>query len=810
MKLRSLLLLSFALILQTLVHAQLPNDVDIKSIQVDKLSDSQIADFYNRAKQSGLNDAQLSEALLAKGMSATELAKLEARLKQVNVSAGATAPSKVVTNTTVVRKQNTATNETYEYEFSATELKVFGARVFSNPSMSFEPNLKLGTPSNYLVGPDDELVVQVYGQSEASYKLTVSPDGNITIPNVGPISVQGLPIQAATQKIKTRLQSTIYSALASGATKIQVTLGNIRSIKVVVTGQAKKPGVYTVSSLATAFNLLYLCGGPNFEGSYRDIQVVRNGRVIQKIDLYPFLTGGNSLSNILLAENDVIHIPYQKQRIQLEGEAKQTGFFEATAKESLAKILEYAGGFTDSAFKKHVTVVRNNGFEKEVKVIPATQLSSYIISGGEIVSIEKVDSEIKNRISLSGAVKRPGLYDVASSKTLVSLLQNAQGAQEYAYLDRILIRRTNADLSTTILSANLNAIIKGIQLDLVLVAKDEVFVASSADLQTKATITIEGEVRSPKQITYSKGITVKDAILLANGFTDKATPTKIEIGRKYRTTDTAISTEYRIAYAINVSTTNDLNALDTTFQLQPFDIIFVRSNPNIGNTAAVSLQGEFQYPGRYIITTKGEKLTHIMERAGGISTFGDIRGASLLRRNTLGLDSLLRSTVKKQLAKTKDTIIQIGNKNQEYEIVAVNISAALADSNSTENIVLQDGDIVIIPMKNQVVKVSGEVLQPSQLSFVDNKKMLHYINRAGGFSPQAYKSKAFLVGANGNAKTIKRFLFFKSYPTVEAGDEIIIPQLPDRSSKKLSTGEIVGITTAVTSLATIVLALIRL
>lgn len=792
------------------VLAQLPNDIDIKSIQVDKLSDSQIAEFYNRAKQSGLSDSQLSEALLAKGMSATELAKLEARLKQVNLAPSANATAKASTNATVVRKQNIATNETYEYEFSATELKVFGAKVFSNPSMSFEPNLKMGTPNNYLVGPDDELVIQVYGQSEASYKLTVSPDGNITIPNVGPIAVQGLPIQAASQKIKSRLQSTIYSALSSGATKLQVTLGNIRSIKVVVTGQAKKPGVYTVSSLATAFNLLYLCGGPNFEGSYRDIHVVRNGKVIQKIDLYTFLAGGNSMGNILLSENDVIHIPYQQRRVQLEGEIKQPGFFEASTKESLAKILEYAGGFTDSAFKKHVTVLRNNGFEREVKVIPASQLSSYTITGGEIVTIEKIDDEIKNRVSIYGAVKRPGLYDIANSKTLLSLLQNAQGTQEFAYLDRVIITRTNPDLSTNILSANVAAIKTGMQPDITLAARDEVFVASSADLQTKATITVEGEVRNPKQIVYSKGITVKDAILLANGFTDKATPTKIEIGRRYRTNDTAISADYRIAYALNVSTTSDLNALDTTFQLQPFDVIFVRSNPNASNTAAVSLQGEFQYPGRYIITTKGEKLTHVMERAGGISTFGDIRGASLLRRSTVGLDSLLRSTVKRQLAKTKDTVIQIGNKNQEYEIVAVNVSAALSDSNSTENIVLQDGDIVIIPMQNQVVKVSGEVLQPSQLSFVGNKKMLHYINRAGGFSPQAFKSKAFLVGANGNAKTIKRFLFFKSYPTVEAGDEIIIPQLPDRSSKKLSTGEIVGITTAVTSLATIVLALIRL
>jgi len=803
------LLLSILVFTNQIGFSQDLSGKDLRSINIDDLSDATIYGYLEKAKQANISDAQLLETLQQRGLPQSEILKLQNRMqgssKTVNASSNNNGPNS--TN----RKYNSPPQNTNSEPLNTFEKQIFGMDLFTNPALSFEPNIQVATPQNYILGVGDEIVINVFGQSEANYKLLINSEGNINIPSLGPISVNGLSIASATNIIKEKLSNSIYRAIKTGHTKIQISLGTIRTIKVIVIGQARKPGVYAVSSLSTLFNVLYLCGGPNVDGSFRSIKLVRNGKLITALDLYSFLFNGDISKNLLLQDNDVINISYIQNRIKLTGAFRKPMYFEVFDRETFEDVLKYAGGFADSAYVGSVTMHHINGKEKVIKVIEPKNYGQLFLTKGDEVFAQYILNRFSNRVTIGGAVARPGNYDISNNLTVAGLIRRADGLKEDAFKTRGFLTRINEDLTKSNISFDVTKILNGLQEDIQLQKNDEVIIVSINTLLESSYVTIEGEVRNPMNYTYRKGMTIKDIIVEAGGFTNAATGKHIEIGR--RITDALEGKEsIEIAKVINIDGDLNYNILDSAIALSPFDIIIVRANPGYFVQKTITIEGEVTLPGKYVLETRNERVSDIIKKAGGVSLLADTRAASLRRINKIGVDSIQKKLLIDKLAggdSTNKTNLK-EQLSQQYDLVAIQLDRILENPRTSEDVLLQEGDILFLPRKDAIVKVRGEVLVPSQLSYIPNENMKIYINRSGGYTSNAVKRKAFVLQANGNAMRIKKFLFFKKYPLIQAGDEIIVPKQSERNNKKLTTGEIIGLTSAIASLATIVVAFLRL
>jgi protein involved in polysaccharide export with SLBB domain len=791
---RSIITLFFALFICYCANSQQLLNQDLRTVQVDGLSDAEIKSFYDKAKTTGMGDAQIIDLLSAKGMPISEITKLQTRIKSLQIG----NPSVPLTNNTSgIRSTISSPNEVVTVTLDSLERQIYGMDLFTTPSLSFEPNLRLATSPGYILGPDDELQINIYGYSEAQYKCRISPEGTISIPNVGQLYINGLTIAAATAKITQKLSSTIYRAISSGKTHVNVTLANVRSIKITVIGQARKPGAYTVSSFSTLFNILYLCGGPNKEGSFRNIQVIRAGGVIKTVDLYKFLNSGDITSNISLQENDVIRIPYYQKRIRLFGEFKRPGYYELNTNENLTEVFNFAGGFSDSAYRQQVRVFQIGGRERKITVLSSADFDKYVPKTGDEVNAERVSNRYENRVSLQGAVNRPGLYDLSEGLTVKQLLQKADGLREEAYTSRASILRLQEDLTREVIAFDVRQILNGSAADIALKKEDVIRIPSILDIKDFPTITVEGEVRRPmNNIPYRTGMTIKDAILDAGGFTEAATGKRLEIGRRIvNAADGKDNTQ--VAEVIVVDTETDLSTYNSSVKLQPNDILVVRNNPGYFVQRTVAVAGEIKYSGKYIIAEKNERLSDLITRAGGLTALADAGAASLERQNR----NYARDTAYK-----KNTLDRLGFDSAAnfltVEKIGINLIEIMRNPHSSVDLILEDGDVIRVPKRDGVVKVRGEVLAPTQLSFIEGEDLDFYISRAGGFTQNAIKRKTFVIEGNGNAKRTRSFFFFKKYPSIKAGDEIYVPRKAE-ARKGLSLGEV----TALASLASIILAI---
>lgn len=807
-----LLLFLFFSIVPALYAQGLLNQ-DLKQIHVDQLSDADILYYYNRMQQAGVSLEQAAQIAAAKGMPQEEIQKLQARLAALLTSKKPGLRSSLSDSLkTTERRQNETTVPMNE---ETVDKKVFGADLFTTTSLAFEPNLRIATPGNYQLGPDDELIVEVFGLSEARYDLKISPDGNVYIQNAGPILVSGLSVEEATAKIRNKLAATIYKAIGTGQTKVQVTLGNIRSISVTVIGAAKKPGTYTISSLATLFNALYLCGGPAENGSYRKIELVRSNKVYKRIDLYDFLLKGSLEGNVRLYDGDVIRIPYYDSRVSLNGQVKRTGIFEIIKGDNLQTVIDNAGGFTDSAYRSSVKITEVTDKERKVVDVSKESFQNYILQGGADITVSKVLNRYTNRITIRGAVMRPGAFELTEGTTLKQLIQKADGLREDAFLPRAIITRLKDDLTVEVISFDVKAILNGAQQDIALKREDEVNISSIFDLQDAKTITIQGEVRNAGTYEFKDSSTIKDLIFEAGGFSEAATGKRIEVARRVTNADpNSVSTE--IAKIVQVDSEKDLQKNAGDFYLQPFDVIIIRNNPGYFTQKTIAIEGEVLYPGPYVINSTDEKLSNIVNRAGGFKNTADASAASLRRVNKIDIQTDIKTKKVEKLvegqlryADTSATDSLAREAVKPYDLIGINLEEVMQKPGITNDLILEDGDVIYVPKKNQAVKVRGEVLFPTQFAFEDGHSMKYYINKAGGFSGNAQKRKSFVLGANGNARTVKSFLFIKNYPAIKAGDEIYVPPVPDRRGKVLSTGEVIGISSAVASLAAVVIALIN-
>lgn len=787
---------------------------DLRTIQVDKLSDNEILYYYNRLQQSNVTLDQAEQIAASKGMPQEEIAKLRQRINSLLLtnnkqggSQGMNArglPGDSLMNIRMSEADSITLTE------ERIDKQIFGSELFRTTSTSFEPNLRIATPVNYPLGPDDELNIDVFGYSEAHYKLKVNPEGNIYIPNVGPVYVNGLTVEDASAKIKSKLAATIYKAIGTGNTRVQVSLGNIKSIRVTIIGEAKKPGTYTVSSLSTVFNALYLCGGPSINGTYRNVELLRNNKVVTKIDLYDFLLSGNQSNNVRLMDQDVIRIPYYTNRVTLKGEIKRPAIYEFNEGDQLQQILKYAGGFTDSAYRSAVKITQLTEKERRVVDVSSKDYATYKLQSSDVITIDKILNRYTNRVQVKGAVMRPGEFELTNGLTLKQLIEKADGLREDAFVERGEITRLKEDLSLQAVSFNVAGILNGSESDIPLKREDVINISSIFDLQDTVRLTIQGEVRTPGRYQYKDSISIEDLIIEAGGFTEAATAKRIEIARRVTNADVN-SSSTEIAKIIQVDSEKDLHNNNNKYYLRPYDLVIIRNNPGYFTQRTVTIDGEVMYPGAYAINSIDEKLSNIINRAGGFKITADASAASLRRVNAINAITELKNTSIEKIARDRGTDTTAADSLSReavrpYDIIGINLEEVMDHPGITNDLILENGDIVYIPKKNQAVKVRGEVLFPTQFAFRENRSMKYYIDQAGGFSSNALKRKAFVLGANGNARKVRHFLFFKSYPSIKAGDEVFVPKKPER--KGLSTGEIIGITTAVVSFASVVIALI--
>ncbi len=812
---KKILFLAFLfLAAHTFVGAQTLMTQDLREIKVDQLSDADILYYYNKMQAANITMDQAAQIAAAKGMPAEEIAKLQLRVKnliatQNGVAKNATNPNGVLLNDSLLsqRQQSKVAILTQENKI---DKRIFGSELFSNSAMGFEPNLRIATPVNYILGPDDELSVDIYGVSETHYKLKVTPEGSVYIPNVGPVFVAGLTVDQASSKITNKLSSTIYKAIITGSTKVQVSLGNIRSIQVTIIGEAKQPGTYTISSLATVFNALYLCGGPSRNGTYRKIELIRNNKVFQVIDLYDFLLKGSMEDNVRLMDQDVIRIPYYESRVAIGGQVKREGIFEILPTDNLQEVLNAAGGFTDSAYRSSIKIIRLTDKEKSVVDVTSDNYSNYVLKGGDSLSVNRILDRYSNRVQITGAVMRPGQFELSQGLTLSGLIQKADGLKEDAFLKRGIIRRLKPDLSLEMLSFDVNGIVQKTQPDILLQREDSVVISSIFDLRDQYTISLQGQVRNPGIYIFKDSMSLKDAIFEAGGFSEASNGKRIEVARRVTNADPN-STE--IAKTFEIDAEKDLDIQGSNFYLRPFDVIIIRNNPGYFVQKSVTVSGELLYPGVYVINSNDEKLSDVVKRAGGLKYTADPVATSLKRINKIDTLTALktRNVEKLALFGLSDTTLADSIHKEvlkPYDLIGINLEEVLQKPGITNDLILEDGDVIFVPKKNQAVKVRGEVLFPTQFAFQNGKNMKFYINKAGGFSGNAVRRRAFVLAANGNARVVHHFLFFKSYPEINAGDEIFVPGV-DKTKGRLSTGEVVGLTTAIVSLVSVILLVIN-
>jgi protein involved in polysaccharide export with SLBB domain len=809
----------FIFLTVTTVQAQdILKGKDLSTLKVDQLSDADIAKLKAQLNESKVTIEQAEQMALTKGMSATEFAKLKARLSADTKGQKVTGALKVEPKgaSKSIEKQNNSTDSLDTEQYDKKKPKplinplIFGSELYTSVAPNFEPNLKLATPVNYVLGPDDELLVTVYGVQEYTGELLVSDEGNINIPNVGQIRVAGLTIEAATQKLKTVMGNTVYPYLKNGGAKLSVTLNKIRSIKVTVIG-ANRPGNYTLSSLSTVFNALYVTGGPTEFGSFREIELVRNNKVERKIDLYRMLLKGDQSDNIGLKDNDVIRIPAYKKRIELQGQVKRPGIFEVLPGENFQNVLEFASGFTDTAYTAIVKAYQNGDKERKVKDISASEYSIYQPESGDIYIVSKILNRFQNRVKINGAVFRPDVYELTNGLTVGDLIRKADGLKEDAYTGRAQILRLQEDLSRSIISFDVRKALRGdVVNNLYLKREDEVLISSVLDLRDSFNVTIQGEVRLPGQYNYVENLSLRDIILQAGGFTDAAYKS-IEVARLIKR-DSIAPTDNRASIIINAEIDGDLSVNAASIIIKPFDVITVRRKAGYVLPESVNVSGQVQYPGPYVLSSRNERVSDLLKRAGGYTPDANPSGAYIKRfftdeerKKREAAKEIQRNINEKDTSSIRS--LDEGLK-KEFIRVPIDLPSILNNPGSIEDLVLRQNDELVIPKFDAQVKVSGAVLLETQVPYNPKNNFKDYISSAGGYSSDSWKKNAYVVYANGKASTTKHFLFFKSYPRILPGSEVVIPKRPEK--KGLSTGEIIGISSALASLAGVVIAILRL
>ena len=793
----------------------------LKSMDIDNISDTQLSDLISQMDKKGVSMNQIDQYASSKGLSKTETEKLKSRIVRYNdknkgVKKRTLEVKDELQDPDKLNPEMLKYYEAYKQKqdsIKANKLEIFGLSTFKDVNLTFEPNLRLATPSNYVLGPDDELLIDVYGDSEANYNLFVTPEGKIKIPLAGVVSVGGLTIQEAKSVIKKRL-STIYGGIKSNSTKVSIALGDIRSITVSVIGEVAYPGSYTIPSLASVYNALYVSGGPTEKGSFRKIQVSRGHSVIAVIDLYDFIVYGKQC-NLKLQDQDVIKVLPYSNRVSISGEVKVPAIFEMKEFESVSNLIEFAGGFTENAYRERITAYRNTTKEKSVIDVTLPQFKTYLTESGDEFKVGKLLKRFSNRVQITGSVYRPGVYPLTKGMKVSDLLAKADGLKEDAFATRAVVYRKNTKNLPEMTSFSPADALEG-QNNLVLQREDSIHISSILEMKEDEFVYVSGEVVSPDRYPFAEGMTLKDAVLMAKGMTKKADKGEIEVYRQI--TDLKVLNENinkAAAYSFKIDKELAFSDSAANFKLKKEDRIMIRSIYGYEDMKQVIIEGEVKTPGNYILTSKNQRISDLVKMSGGLSSYAYPEGAYLIRKSlrTESEKNLLKqvaknlgSKVKKQTEST-DSLELKKQLFSETDIVGISLKEIIDNPGSQYDLILEEGDVLSIPKMLETVNVRGEVLMPNTVRYLKKSSFKYYVDAAGGFSSNALKKKAYVIHANGRVEVTKSFCGIKNYPNVYPGSRIIIPEKPIK--EKMSTGEVISITTSVVSVAAIIVSLFK-
>ncbi len=702
-----------------------------------------------------------------------------------------------------------------KYEKQKNMKKVFGRNIFNNKDLSFEPNMNIATPENYVLGPGDAVYIDIYGASNKSVETTVSPDGYVNVEGFGLISVSGLTVQQANARVKSELGKRYSSST------IKLTVGQTKTISVNVMGEVKVPGTYTLSAFSTVFHALYMAGGTNDIGTLRDIKVFRNNKQVASVDIYDYMLNGKLSGNVRLAEGDVIMVGPYNCLVNITGKVKRPMYYEMKTTESMASLLKYAGGFTGDAYSKSVRVIRKTGRQYSVYNVNEFDQAQFYMADGDSVSVDSVLIRYENMVEVKGGVFRPGMYQIGDGVNSVrTLVEQAEGVTEQAFLNRAIIHRMKQDRTLEVVSVDLKGILDGTVADVPLKNEDVLFIPTQEELNMEKTITISGEVFYPGIYKYAENETIEDFILQAGGLKETASTVKVDVSRR-KVNPGATQSEDGLAEIFSMSI-KDGFVVDGTpgFTLQPFDEVYVRKSPGTTDPVNVTISGEVLFPGEYSLAAKTQRLSDVMKAAGGVTPFGYAKGARLERKVNAEERIRMEEVMKLQreqyeeiqqeqaISMASAKVSVTGQKDdidksamvQKFKVgdtyyVGIELDKALAKPGCDEDITLREGDKIIVPVYNATVKINGAVLYPNTVNFTSDKKFKHYLSQAGGYSNNAYKKGAYIIYQNGNAAKVS------DGAKPEPGCEIIVPY---KSKKVQNVQQWISIGTGVASLVTII------
>lgn len=772
-----------------------------------QMSDQQVIDELRRYQNSGLSQEQIATEMVRKGISPTQLQRLRS---QYNVTEGAQESSRTdIQNQLGQFRNDMDTSEIPVIPQDATpqEDKVYGETLFQRENLTFAPNMNMPTPANYVLGAGDEIIIDVWGDSELNVQYKIAPDGHITVPGLGRIQLSGMTVDQAESRIRTQF-STIYSDLDSSQphTFLAISVGNVRTIKVNVMGEVRSPGTYTLSSFASAFHALYTAGGTTNIGSLRNIRIFRSGRQMADIDLYEYLIKGNNMEDITLQDGDIVMVEPHGILAQAKGEVRRPMWYEIKPHETLQDLIRYAGGFSENAFKGTITLQRSGDAEREVYTLSEAEYPVFQLHDGDKIQVDSILSRFTNMVEISGSVYRPGKYAISDRiSTVRDLIEIAQGTTGDAYLQRALLYRENDDLTRSMRSFNLDALLSNQISDVELKRNDLIHIPSILALDDNLTVFIGGEVHNPATYPYAENMHVEDIILRAGGLTEAASTARIDVYRRIKNPSGTTITE-------NTSTVHTFSLLDgeivsnnPDFVLEPFDQIIIRRSPGYEEQQLVTIEGEVLFKGSYSKITKDERLSSLINRSGGLTPYAYTKGARLSRRLTPEEQQKVRESIQiKAQADRLDTdsllMEEINNANITNQYVAIDLEKALKNPGGPEDIILRAGDVLNVPEYNELIKISGAVLYPNMVTYKKNKKISYYINQAGGYSRLAMKGKPFVVYMNGEVSSGR-------WARVEPGCEIIVPEKPER--EPLNMQGILGLGTSIASIALLISNLVR-
>ena len=794
------------------------------------MTDSQVIQYVQDGMKQGKNQQQLMMELTAKGMTQEQALRLKKMYESGQISNSSGISDRISANSRMRQGKLNGDEQSNIKGYNKMQLgmlndstmynpdmfiavdeygrpikpvkpedQVFGRNIFTNKNLSFEPDMNVATPQDYRLGPGDEIIIDIWGASENSIRQEISPDGCITIPGLGVISLNGLNIADAREYLKSEL-SKIY---ADEGNQIQVTLGNTRSIKVNVMGEVMVPGTYTLSAFASVFHALYSAGGITDLGSLRDIRVARNGNTVANVDVYEYILQGKTEGNISLQEGDVIIVPTYEAIVKVEGKVKRPMKYEMKSDESISTLLKYAGFFAANAYKNSVRVVRQEGRQFSVATVDRNDFASFKVMDGDVVTADSIINRFSNKLEVVGAVYRPGIYEFCENiNTVKELLTQADGLLGDAFTNRAVLYRQRENLTSEVLSVDVKGIMNGTAPDVELKNNDLLYIPSIHDIKYSGDVYISGEIKNPGIYPYSDNMTLEDFVITAGGLKDEASLVRVDVSRRIKDnkgTEVTETVGQNFTFGLKDGFIVDG---EPGFVLEPYDQVFVRKSPGYNIQKNVKVNGEVLYEGEYSLNFKNERLSSLIERAGGITAFGYAKGAKLTRvandDEKKRMEDVLK-LMRRELGEGLTDSLKL--ELDSVFTVGIDLEKALAKPGSSADIVLREGDVISVPEMTSTVKINGAVMMPNTVTYMDGENVRYYLNQAGGYSQSAKKSKKFIIYMNGQVERVKA-----RSKKVEPGCEIVVPN----KVKKNRFGDIMGYTTSLASLAMMVASIANL